>query len=530
MIKKTLYGAEAREKVLSGVNKIAAAVKVTLGPLGRNILISKADVIDYGIRSHPITVTKDGFRTTHEFDVEDIFEKVGVIMVQEAALKSVIQSGDGTSSTVVLMEGIVEGGMKLIEQGSNPVQLKKGIDAAVEKISAKLKEMAIQVGSDNSKIFQIATVSANNDTVIGGLIAEAYNKVGNEGIVDIEPSRGIDTEIKFSDGYKFNQSFISPRFMTNNEKQICEFSNPLILFYEKRIIHHTQVQKALEIANNNQKPVLIICEDCDEEGLAFLVMNVLQGRLRCCVVKSPFGPTKRDDMEDMALLTGGTYLSDSKGTSIKDIQLQHFGNAKKIIISKDETIIIGGDCDQAKVDKLLAELRSNLDSCKNEEERYPIEQRIAKISGGVAVIQVGGITETEMKERLDRFDDSRRAVKSTFTEGFTGGGGKAFITSFEVAKNDGTTDFDKGMNLVYSVRDIILKQICLNAGLDSQPIVDKVLDSPDNVGYNAITEKVENLIDAGIIDPIKVIRCATQNAASAASMILTSECVIRESF
>ena len=530
MIKKALYASEARSKILSGVKQIASAVKVTLGPLGRNVLISKAEVIDYGLKNWPITVTKDGFRTTHEFDVEDSFEKVGVLMVQEAALKSVIQSGDGTSSTVVLLEAIVEGGMKLIEDGCNPVQLKKGIDAAVEKICDKLKEMAIQVGDDYEKIFQIATVSANNDKTIGKLIADAYKKVGKEGIVDIEPSRGINTDIKFSDGYKFEQSFISPLFMTNKEKQVCEFVNPLILFYERRITHHTQIQKALEIANNNQKAVLIICEDCVDEGLAFLAMNTIQGRIKCCVVKSPFGASGREEMEDMATLTGGTFLSDSRGNSIKDIQLQHFGNAQKVIVSKDETIIIGGDGEDAKISKLLNELRANLENCENESEKEPIEKRIAKITGGVAVIQVGGTTETEMKERLDRFDDSRRAVKSTFTEGFTGGGGKAFISSFSVAKNDGITDFDKGMNLVYSVRDIILRQICLNAGLEPQSIIESVEKEPLNVGYNAITEKVENLIDAGIIDPIKVIRCATQNGASAASMILTSECVIRESF
>jgi len=333
------------------------------------------------------------------------------------------------------------------------------------------------------------------------------------------------TEIKITDGYKLNNGWVSPLFVNNKEKQITEFIDPLILLYDKRIIHSTQVQRALELCIQEQKPVLIICEDLDEEGLAFLAMNNIQKRIRCCVVKSPsFGNTRMEDMEDIALLTGGTYISDSRGVNIKEIELANFGRAKKVIVTKDETLIIGGDSDKESVDNLLNELRMNLAQAKNEDEQYPIEKRIAKITGGVAVIHVGAATETEMKEKLDRVDDSVRATKAAIAEGYIVGSGTALLRIFKNAPNDGKlTD---GEVLLYNVLDTPLRQICKNAGVDDNEIFKSVYALKGDMGYNAKTGQLEDLDKSGIIDPAKVVRCALQNAASSATMILTSEVLI----
>lgn len=528
MRKKTLYGSEAREKVLAGVKKIAAAVKVTLGPSGRNVLISQSAVIDYGVHNLPIEVSKDGYRVTQRFDLDDPFEKAGILMVKEAAQKSVDQAGDGTTTTVVLVEAIVEKGIELINAGANPMQLKKGIDKAVEYVVEELRKMAVPIKGDIEKIRQIATVSANNDSEIGDWIADAFAKIGDEGVIDLESSKGVSTEIKISDGYKFNKGWVSPMFVNNKEKQICEFIDPLILLYEKKITHHSQVEKALTIAMQDGSPILIICEDADEEGLAFLAMNTIQGRIKCCVVKAPsFGDARRIEMEDMAILTGGTYISDSKGVGIKEVGIPNFGMAKKVIISKDETVIIGGDSDKETLETLLNELRMNLAEAKNEDEKFPIEKRIAKLTGGVAVIQVGAATETEMKEKLDRFDDAVRATKAAIAEGYVPGGGTAFMK------------IKSGDEVIDKVLQVPLTQICNNAGVDAIEIIQRMRNKTykkdglewdigytKNIGYNAKTDKIEDLVEAGIIDPVKVLRCALQNAASSAGMILTSECLI----
>jgi len=516
MNKKTLYGPDARAKLLSGIKKIAAAVKVTLGPMGRNVLISQSMVVDYGVHNLPIHVTKDGYTTAKAFEVhDDPFEQAGVLMIKEASQKSVDQAGDGTTTTVVLAEAIAEKGIALINQGANPMELKKEIDKAVGLVVDRLKDVSTPIKGDINRIRQIATISANNDPEIGEWIAKAFEKIGDEGIIDLEPSKSVDTEIKISDGYKWEQSWVSPLFVNNKEKQICEFEEALILIYQNRINHHTQIQRALEISMKQGHPLLIICEDAVDEGLAFLAMNTIQGRVRVCVVKAPaFGEARRLEMEDIALLTGGSYVSDLRGVNIKEIEPANLGFAKKVIVNKEETVIIGGDTDKDLLQNLLDELRMNLAQAKNEDEKFPIEKRIAKLTGGVAVIQVGAATETEMKERLDRFDDSVRATKAAISEGYVAGGGTTLLR------------VKSGNEVVDSAMEMVLKQICLNAGTDAEQILKQVKGLAGSFGYNAKTDVIEDLVEAGVIDPTKVLRCALQNAASSAGMILTSECLI----
>lgn len=515
MLKKTLFGADARAKMLSGVKKITDAIRVTLGPQGRNVVVAQSAVVDYGVHNLPLHITKDGATVARGFDLEDYFEKVGVMIIKECTFKTVDQAGDGTSSSAILAHAILEKGNQLIEKGANPMELKRQIDKAVELLTAQLKALSTPIKGNIDRIRQVATISANNDTEIGGWIADAFEKIGDEGIIDLEASKGVRTEIKISDGYKWGQSWVSPLFITNREKQIVEFENPLILIYHNRINHHTQIMKALEICQSCGSSLLIICEDAVEEGLAFMALNALQGRVRVCAVKSPaYGEDRRLELEDIALLTGGDYISDVRGINIKEIGLANLGVAKKVIVTKDETIIIGGDGDKKKIENHINELRMNLAQAKNEDERYPIEKRIARLKGGVAVIQVGAATETEMKEKLDRFDDAVRATKAAISEGYVAGGGTTYLR------------IRSGNEIVDYAMDMILKQICLNAGVDADQIIKQVKGAAGNIGYNAKTDRIEDLVESGVIDPTKVIRCALTNAASSASMILTTEAMI----
>lgn len=516
MLKKTLYGAEARAKILSGVKKIADAVKVTLGPSGRNVLISQSQVIDYGVHNLPVHVTKDGFTVAKAFKItDDPFEQTGVLLIQEAANKTVDQAGDGTTTTVVLAEAIVEKCMELIAAGANPMQLKGDIDKAVEKFVHELKRLSTPIKGDIGRIQQIATISANNDAEIGQWISRAFEKIGDEGVIDLEANESVLTEIKITDGYKWDQSYVHPLFVNNKQKQTCEFENVLILIYQNRINHHTQVMKAMEFSVKNHMPLLVICEDAVEEGLAFMVMNAYQKKAEVCVVKAPgFGEDRRTQMEDIAMLTGGTYISDVRGVSVKDLELANLGMAKKVIVSKEDTVIMGGKGDPVEIENCLNELKMNLAQAKTEDEQYPIEKRIARITGGVAVIRVGAATETEMKERLDRFDDAVRATKSAISEGFVAGGGTTFL---RIRTGNEVVDF---------ATEKVITQICLNAGDTPDVVMDIVKNGTGNLGYNVKVGHAQDMVEAGVIDPTKVIRCALQNAASAASMIITSECLI----
>lgn len=514
MLKKTLYGSEAREKMLSGMKKIVDAIRVTLGPQGRNVVVAQSAVVDYGVHNLPLHITKDGATVARGFDLDDYFEKVGVMIIKECTFKTVDQAGDGTSSCAILAHAILEEAVQYLGS-KNPIQLKREIDAAVEKVVSQLKAMSTPIKGDIDRIRQVATISANNDPEIGNWIADAFAKIGDEGVIDLEASKGVRTEIKISDGYKWDQSWTSPLFITNREKQIVEFENPLILIYHNRINHHTQIMKALELCQQSGKPLLIVCEDAVEEGLAFMVLNTLQGRVKVCAVKSPaFGEDRRIEMEDIAMLTGADYISDVRGINIKEIAKDNFGTAKKVIVTKDETIIIGGGGNKDSIESHVNELRMNLAQAKNEDEKYPIEKRIAKIKGGVAVIQVGAATETEMKEKLDRFDDAVRATKAAISEGYVAGGGTTYLR------------LRSGNVIVDHAMDMILKQICENAGVDVAQIMSQVKGLSGNMGYNAKTDKIEDLVESGVIDPTKVIRCALTNAASSAGMILTTEAMI----
>lgn len=522
MIKKTLYSNDGRMAMLSGVKKIVDAIRVTLGPLGRNVVIAPSVVADYDVHSLPIHITKDGHTVARSFNCEDYFERVGVMLVKECTFKTVLQAGDGTSTSAILVHAILEKAIEAVEAGANPMELKREIDAAVEVVVSELKKLATPIKGNVERIREIATVSANNDKAIGDMIADAFAKIGDEGVIDIEPNPGVKTEIKIAEGYKFNKGWgeISDRFVTDRNKMIGEFLNPLILLYDKRITHHTQIERGLTLAIERNRPLFIICEDSDGEGLATLAVN--NGRsVKIGIVKSPaYGDARREQMEDIAAVTGGTYLSDIKGVGIKEIEIENFGQADKIIATRDETIIVGGKANNGAVENLLNELRMNLAQAKNEEEKSPIEKRIARLTGGIAVIQVGANTETEMKERMDRFDDAIRATKSAIEEGYLPGGGSVF------AKIDENLLNTKGGRVLLEALKEPLRQICLNAGIDPDPILNQIVDSELNIGYNAKTDKVEDLVKAGILDPAKVLRCALQNASSSATMILTSEAMI----
>lgn len=513
MLKQILYGKEARQKIYDGVKKVSDAVVVTLGPQGRCVIISRCVPTQNGMQYYMPFATKDGVTVSRNITLTDQLENTGANLIIQAAEKTMSDVGDGTSTTVLLMKCILEQGLELINAGINPQELKKGIDDAVSYVVSELKKIAIPVGNDIEKIRQVATVSSNNDVVIGDLIAEAFSKIGIDGDIDIEEAKGVNTEIKVADGFKFNRGWISPYFITNPSKQECELVNPYILLYDKKITLLSQVQSVLELVMGKNRPLLIICDDADGEALAAIAMNVSQKRIQCCIVKSPeFGDLKREGMEDLAVITGGLYVSDEKGKALKSVSLSDLGSCAKVIVSKDETVIISGEGNKDELEDLLNNLKMNLAEVKNTIEKEPIEKRIAKLTGSVAVLYVGANTDVEMKEKKDRVDDAIRATKAAISEGFVAGGGSAFI------------GIKSGNELIDSILTEPLKQICKNAGVDS--MVDKI---HNGLGYNAKINKIEDLVAAGIIDPVKVLRCSLENAASAATMILISETLICDS-
>ena len=528
MIKNVLFGSESRAKILAGVQKITKAVSVTMGAAGRCVLIGEATYGNDGLVNLPTKVTKDGVTVARHFSLSDAVENRGAMLIIEAATKTMQEAGDSTTATCVIAESLITNGMKLIDEGANSQQLKKGMDMALEYVVDELKKASTPVKGDIERIRQIATVSANNDKVIGDLIADAYSKIGDAGIIDIEASNGISTEIKISDGFKIDRGWVSPLFVNNKAKETCEFDNPLILLYDKKITHHTQIERAIGLAIQENKPLLIICEDAEEEGLAYLAINSYQQRFRACVVKAPeFGNLRREWMEDIALTTGGDYVSDLHGLDIKEVELSNFGHAEKVIISNTETIIRGGKKDTEKFDDFIADLQMNLAQAKTEDEKYPIEKRIARLKSSVAVIQVGAATETELNEKLDRVDDSVRATRAAIAEGFVAGGGTAFLRiSPPITIFGRNEDVMKGADLIFNSLSKPLIQICENAGVDSKEIFLKVSVEEGNKGYNALTGEIVDMVEAGIIDSTKALRCALVNAVSVAGMVLTSECSI----
>lgn len=528
MTKEVLFGKESRDKILKGVQKITDAVRVTMGSNGKCVLIGNASYGNDGLIHHQTLVSKDGWTVTRYFDLPDAIENRGAMMIKEAATKTVEMVGDATTCTCVLAESMITNGMKLIDgEGANSQLLKKGMDVALEYVIGELKKISTPVKGDNEKIKQIATVSSNNDNVIGQLIADAFLKIGDEGVITIEESKGIETEMKISEGFNFQRGWLSPFFVNNKAKETCEFEEALVLLYEKKITHHTQIQNAIVQSNSQRKPLLIICEDLEDEGLAFLAMNNYELKTRVCVVKSPeFGELRRECMEDIELLTGANFITDSKGEGIKDVTIEDFGYAKKVIVSKKETTIIVENNNSGRVEEFVNDLRMNLAQAQTDDERYPIEKRIARLTGGIAVIKVGAAIETELKEKMDRVDDAVRSTKAAIAEGFVAGGGTAFIRIENTIQFLTSRDTNSGIALVFDALTQPIKQICRNAGVDENEIYEKVSRETGDIGYNALTGEIENLVESGIIDSTKALRCALMNAVSVAGMVLTSECSI----
>lgn len=509
-----LYGKEAREKLKAGIDKVADAVCVTLGPAGRNVVMGKSIPTPQGVQHYMPDVSKDGVSICRQIILDDHLENIGASLIKDASEKTMAMAGDGTTSTVLLTRAIAEIAIAQVEKGGNPMEIKRELDKECAYIVEQLKEMAIPVGNDIEKIRQVATVSANNDPSIGDLIAQAFEKIGMDGMIDIEEAKGVKTEIKVTDGFKFGKGYVSPYFITNQAKNECELIDPYILLYDKKLTLLKPLEKVLAYVIQEQKPLLIICDDADGQALAGFTMNAANGTLRSCIVKCPeFTETKREAMEDLAVVTGATYINEEKGVSLENADYKCLGRAAKVIISKEETVIVSGNKDEAGLTNLLNDLKMNLVKAEGD-EKVRIEKRIARLQGGIAVLSVGAPTETEMKERKDRCDDAIRATKSAIAEGYVPGAGTAFLRVSGV-KNP----------ILKEVLKAPLRQICSNAGVQVEQILSQVLGLKNNMGYNAKTDKIEDLIESGIIDPVKVIRCSLENAVSAAGMIITSQCL-----
>lgn len=524
MKREILYGADARKKIQDGVNKVANAVCVTLGPKGKNVVISKAIPSPDGMKYYQPVVTKDGVSVVRHIILDDYLENVGCLMIREASEKTMLLVGDATTTTCLLTQEILNGGMTYLDAGSNPQELKRGIESAVDEVVEKLKSMSIPVGDDAEKIRQIATVSANNDPEIGGLIAEAFSKIGKDGIISLEESKNAKTEIKVVGGIKINRGWLSHQFINNHAKQSVDLEYPYILLYDKKLYQLEALQPILVQAINSGRPLLIIADDADGEALGAVLHNVVRGGKQICIIKAPgFSETRSKEMEDLALLTGGYYVSEEKGVSLKNISLSHLGQAERVIVEKEKTTIVGGLGDTIKSEKLIQDLKELIvDS--SEEEKTDIENRISTLSGNAASLYVGAATETEMKEKKDRCDDAIRAVRAAIQEGIVPGGGTAFVRCIPSKALEGASDYHKGRFLISVVMAGPITKICDNAGVSSKEVVAKVMNG--DFGYNAKTGVYEDLVLAGIIDPTKALRCSLQHAASTAAMILNSEALI----
>jgi chaperonin GroEL len=521
MAKDIYFDVEAREKLKRGVDALANAVKVTLGPKGRNVVIGKK----FGAPQ----ITKDGVTVAKEIELKDPFENLGAQMVKEVASKTADIAGDGTTTATVLAQAIIHGGLKNVAAGANPMDLKRGIDKAVTEVVRNLKKMSKEVGSDNSKIKQIASISANNDETIGALIAEAMKVVGNDGVITVEEAKGTETEVKTVEGMQFDRGYLSPYFVTNAEKMITEMENPLILISEKKISSMKELLPILEPVVQAGKGLLIIAEDVDGEALGTLVVNRLRGSLKVAAVKAPgFGDRRKAMLEDLAILTGGMVISEERGMTLENVTMDMLGSAAKIEIDKDNTTIINGKGKKADIVARVQQIRAQIETTTSDYDREKLQERLAKLAGGVAVLYVGAATEVEMKEKKDRVDDALAATRAAVEEGIVPGGGVALIRAIETLdKLKGENDDEMtGIQIVKRAAEEPLRQIIANAGGEGAVIVQKVREGKDDFGYNARTETYEKLYKAGVIDPTKVTRIAVENAASIASMLLTTECVI----
>ncbi|MEY3682657.1 MAG: chaperonin GroEL [Bacteroidota bacterium] len=523
MAKEIYFDVEAREKLKRGVDALANAVKVTLGPKGRNVVIGKK----FGAPH----VTKDGVSVAKEIELKDPIENMGAQMVKEVASKTADIAGDGTTTATVLAQAIVTAGLKNVAAGANPMDLKRGIDKAVQEVVANLKKLSKQVGNDISKIEQIATISANNDETIGKLIAEAMKVVGNDGVITVEEAKGTETEVKTVEGMQFDRGYLSPYFVTNAEKMITEMENPLILISEKKISSMKELLPILEPVVQSGKSLLIIAEDVDGEALGTLVVNRLRGSLKVAAVKAPgFGDRRKAMLEDIAILTGGTVISEERGMTLENVSLDMLGSAQKIDIDKDNTTIVNGKGKKADIQARVGQIRAQIEQTTSDYDREKLQERLAKLAGGVAVLYVGAPTEVEMKEKKDRVDDALAATRAAVEEGIVPGGGVALIRAIETLdKLKGANEDEMtGIQIVKRAAEEPLRQIIANAGGEGAVIVQKVREGKADFGYNARTDVFEPLYKSGVIDPTKVTRIAVENASSIAAMLLTTECVIAD--
>ncbi len=519
--KDIIYSEEARKKILEGVNKLANAVKVTLGPKGRNVAIEK--------KFGPPTVTKDGVTVAKEIELPDPFENMGAQMVKEVASKTSDVAGDGTTTATVLAQAIYQKGLKLVTAGANPMALKRGIDKAVEVVVDELKKLS-QETKDKEKIAQVGAISANNDKAIGDIIAEAMEKAGRDGVITVEEGKGLDLELKVVEGMQFDRGYISPYFVTDAEKMETVLEDAYILIYDKKISNMKDLLPILQQVAQSGKPLLIIAEDVEGEPLATLIVNKIRGSLNVCAVKAPgYGDRRKAMLEDIAILTGGVVISEDKGMKLENATLNDLGRAKTVKVDKDNTTIVDGLGDKENIKARIAQIKKQIEETTSDYDREKLQERLAKLAGGVAVIQVGAATEIEMKEKKARVEDALHATKAAVEEGIVPGGGVAYIRALKGLDNLKLEGDEKlGVDIIREALEEPARQIVANAGLEPSVIVNKVKEGKDAYGFNAAIGEFEDLIKAGVIDPTKVSRTALQNAASVASLLLTTEALVSE--
>lgn len=524
MAKQIFFDIEARNKMKRGVDTLANAVKVTLGPKGRNVVIEKK----FGAPQ----VTKDGVTVAKEIELEDPIENMGAQMVKEVASKTADIAGDGTTTATVLAQAIIGEGLKMVAAGANPMDLKRGIDKAVSMVVESLRDQSQTVGSDAKKIQQVATISANNDETVGKLIAEAFAKVGKEGVITVEEAKGTDTTVDVVEGMQFDRGYISPYFVTNSEKMEAELQNPYILIYDKKISSMKDILHILEKVAQGGRPLLIIAEDLEGEALATLVVNKLRGTLKVAAVKAPgFGDRRKEMLQDIAILTKGIVVSEEQGFKLENADISYLGQAASVTIDKDNTTIVGGKGKKEDITARVNQIKAQIETTTSDYDKEKLQERLAKLSGGVAVLYVGAATEVEMKEKKDRVDDALHATRAAVEEGIVPGGGVAFIRAIDKleAKVKGQIEDEQtGMAIVRRALEEPVRILTANAGIDGSIVVQKIKDGKGDFGFNARTEAYENMFKAGVIDPTKVSRVALENAASIAAMLLTTECVVAD--
>ncbi|MAQ47454.1 MAG: chaperonin GroEL [Flavobacteriales bacterium] len=523
MAKEIKFNIEARDALKKGVDALSNAVKVTLGPKGRNVVIDKK----FGAPS----ITKDGVSVAKEIELEDTIQNMGAQMVKEVASKTADEAGDGTTTATVLAQSIVSTGLKNVTAGANPMDLKRGIDKAVKTIVSDLKKQSVAVGSNNEKIEQVATISSNNDNEVGKLIAEAMAKVSQEGVITVEEAKGTDTSVEVVEGMQFDRGYLSPYFVTNADKMETELESPLLLIFDKKISNMKDLLPVLEQTSQTGSPLLIIAEDVDGEALATLVVNKIRGSLKIAAVKAPgFGDRRKEMLEDIAILTGGVVISEEKGHKLESTTIEMLGKAEKVVVDKDNTTIINGSGKKKDIATRINQIKAQIQTTTSDYDKEKLQERLAKLSGGVAVLYVGAASEVEMKEKKDRVDDALAATKAAIEEGIIPGGGVALIRAGSKLNNlNGENDDENtGIDIIATAIQEPLRQIVANSGGEGSVVISKILTKKGDFGYNAKNDSYENMLKAGIIDPTKVTRIALENAASVAGMLLTTECVLAD--